>query len=68
MLSINTQNEFLHDLYLHTGIQDVYFHKDLLWIENQLDIQPIERYLESSEWGGLIWYQSVESDEKTQAN
>ena len=59
MLSIRTQNEFLHDLYLHTGIQEVYFHKDCLWIENPQDVPVIERYLETSEWGDVIWYEPL---------
>lgn len=61
MISKNTQNEFLHELYITTGVNEAYFHKNILWVEPQ-DEGYVQRFLDESEWGDYIRYRLTTSE------
>ena len=62
MISIKEQTNILNSLELKTGIVDVYFHKDTLYMVNSYDEASVTQFMDAS-GRNSIRLQSIEEAE-----
>jgi hypothetical protein len=62
MLNKINQQRVLNELNDLAGVYEVYWHKDILFVVNEQDIPYVEHFLDTTEWGAYVRYQSVKDD------